>query len=115
MATAALTLNVSAVKTNQKVTANLVVTNTGGVPVTVQGVAPFTVPNGAPILMGAPFLIPGGTTIAAGGTLNFSWDLLPVGSWSGDQFVEAMPPSTVYQIGCQVQMSDGTTPIAAAQ
>src|SRR5713101_6301716 len=94
MATATLTLTPSTVKDLQKVTANLTVTNGGGTAVLVQAIAPFAAVSGqntqaVPVQMGAPFIPPNGNSVPAGGSLSFSWDLIPYAPWSGSSFVEA--------------------------
>lgn len=132
--TAAIVMSSSTVNTYQKSTATLTVTNSGGSAISVTGIAPWvsrtTAPTqvGVPVNVGQPFIGPGSTLSVAGssGTLNFTWDVLPmapqVANYTTNPFPsagvggnaitplppEAMAQQLVYDVGATVYTADGS-------
>lgn len=131
--TAAIVMSSATVNTYQKSTATLTVTNSGGSAISVTGIAPWVSRTtaatqvGVPVAVGQPFIGPGSTlSVSASGTLNFTWDVVPmapqVANYTSNPFPsagvggvaitplppEAMAQQLVYDVGATVYTADGS-------
>lgn len=109
--TASIALSSASILAEQKTTATLTVSNSGGTAVAVTSIQPLLSPTGVTqqsvsSAIGVPPV--GGAynvTVPASGTAKFSWDVVPHAPSSG--FGNAMPSPFVYDVGAVVMTSDG--------
>lgn len=109
--TASIALSTATIKSAQKTTATLTVSNSGGSDVLVTGIQTLCNPNGSTSqAVAASVGVPpfGGAwpqTVAASGSTKFYWDVVPAAPTTSIGL--AMPASLVYSIGAVVSTNDG--------
>ncbi len=117
--TATIALSSSTIKSAQKTTATLTVSNSGGADVLVTGIQTLCMPSGQTVQsVAASSGVPpwgGGfpQTVAASGSTNFSWDVVPHAPTTSAGLAQGA--SYAYDIGAVVYTNDGsvTSPTVA--
>lgn len=111
--TATIALSAATAKSGQRRTVTCTVSNSGGADVYVTGIVPKMPINGrtdevTSVALSAPYLGPGKTTsVAAGGSTAFSWQVTAHEPTTNLFTVGAEASSLVYSCGATIYTSDG--------
>ena len=116
--TATITLSAATAKSGQRRVATCTVSNSGGAAVNVTGITPTMPINGrtdevTSVAQTHPCLGGGVTTsVAAGGSTKFSWDVVAHEPTTNLFTVGAEASSLVYSVGATIYTSDGSVTVA---
>lgn len=114
--TASIALASATLTAEQRTTATLTVSNSGGSAVLVTGISPTYTPSGSTsqavsVALGVvPFGGPFPQSVGAAGTQNFPFDVVPHAPASGYGLAE--PASQTYSVGAIVLTNDGSVTVA---